>query len=283
MPLDDTTAIAALAADVGFLQRMGRSAFGILESLADKLPYIVMALVFLLLAWWASLLTMRLVRAALARTSTEGHVDVLVAKTTGAVVFGIGAIVALSIMGVQVGVLVTSLGLAGVTIGFALKDVLANSMAGILLLLQRPFTIGDSINVAGCEGVVRDIRVRDTLVEQADGRMVFVPNATVFNAPITNTSAATRRRLEVRVRIPLTADFEAAREAALLGLGRVNGLAEDAPLEAVYVATHITSVTLAARAWVDTAQTPFARALDGAVVAVAGALRDAGVEPAAAE
>ncbi len=275
--------LGPITADLSFLQRVGRSAFGIFEALADRLPYIVAAFVFLLLAWRASVLTVRLVRAALARTSTEGHVDVLVGRLAGGAVLAVGAIVALGIMGVQVSALVTSLGLATVTVGFALKDVLANSMAGVLLLLQRPFRIGDVISVAGCEGTVRDIRVRDTLIEQADGRMVFVPNATVFNASITNTSVAERRRLEVRVRVPLTADLEAARAAALAGLGRVRGLVADAPLEALYVATGITSVTLAARGWVETAETPFAKALDEAVVAVIAALRAAGVEPAAGE
>jgi small conductance mechanosensitive channel len=277
------TALAAVTADLGFFQRMGRSALGILEAVADRLPYVLMGLLFLLVAWWAALLTTRLVRAALARTSTEGHVDVLVGKLAGGSVFAVGAVIALSTMGFQVGALVASLGLAGVTLGFALRDVLANSMAGVLLLMQRPFTIGETVSVAGCEGVVRDIRVRDTLIEQPDGRMVFVPNANVFNAAITNTSVASRRRLEIRLRIPLTAELETAREAAILGLGRVKGLAEGAPLEALYVATGITSVTLAVRGWVDTDETPFVKALDRALVEVVGALKAAGVEPATAE
>jgi small conductance mechanosensitive channel len=273
----------AVNGDLTFVARLGRSGLGILAGLADKLPYILIALLFLLLTFWAARLTSRLVRAALARTSTEGHVDVLLAKLAGAAVFAVGAIVALGIAGVQVTALVASLGLAGVTIGFALKDVLANSMAGVLLLLQRPFTIGDSVSVAGCEGTVRDIRVRDTLIEQADGRMVFVPNATVFNAPITNTSVAPLRRVEVKVHVPLDADLAAARACVRGALEGVPGRVQDAPVEALYVRSGVTSAVLAARVWIDTADEPFAKANDAAIAAVIAAVRSAGIELASAE
>lgn len=268
---------------MSFAQRLAISAYGVLEGLADRAPYILMGLVFVLFAWWISRVVTRVTRAALARTSTEGHVDLLVAKTAGGATFVVGIIVALGIMGVSVAALITTFGLAGVTIGFALKDVLANSMAGILLLLQRPFTIGDSITVGSIEGTVRDIRVRDTLIEQPDGCMVFVPNATVFNAPITNKSVQRRRRVEVVVRVPGDADLEAARRAALAGISRVGGMLEEPAPEARFVRGGVASVALSVRRWVDTAETPFGSAQDDAIAAVTVALREAGVAPAAAE
>lgn len=278
-----SSAMAAVGGELGFLQRMARSALSILEVLADKLPYILMGALFFALAWWISRLTARLTRAALARTSTEGHVDVLLGRFAAGVVLAVGFIVSLGIMGVQVSALVTSLGLAGVTIGFALKDVLANSMAGVLLLLQRPFTIGDVITVAGCEGTVRDIRVRDTLIERADGRMIFVPNATVFNEPITNTSVASRRRVEVVTRIPLSADLEVARAAALAGMERVPGADPLTPADAVYTGVGVASAALCARVWVDTGEVAYGTALDAAISGVNAALRGAGVAPAEVE
>jgi small conductance mechanosensitive channel len=266
-----------------FAQRLATSTLSVVEGLADRLPWIAMGLVFLLVAWWISRIVVRLVQAALARTSTAGHVDLLVARLAGMLTFVVGAIVALGIMGIQVGVLVTSLGLASLTIGFALRDVLANSVAGVLLLFQRPFTVGDAISAAGVEGVVRDLRVRDTLVEQADGRMVFIPNATVFNAVITNTSANHRRRVEVLVHIPAEDDLDAARVAALAGIARAKGLLDEPPAEARFVKCAGVSATLAVRRWVDCDDTPFAVAQDTAIAAVLGALRDAGIRVAAAE
>lgn len=266
-----------------FAERIAASVINLSAGIADRLPYIAIGVAFVLLAWWASKLTSRLVRAALARTSTAGHVDVFVGRMSGAAVLVMGWIVGLSIMGLQVSALVTSLGLVGLTLGFALRDVLSNTMAGVLLLLQRPFTIGDSVCMASCEGTVRDIRVRDTLIEQADGRMVHVPNSMVFNAAITNNTSALRRRLEVRVRLPLGSDLEAARAAVVGSLGGVPGRVTDAAPEAVYVSTGVTSATLAARAWIDTTAVPFATAQDAAIVAVNAALRSAGIEVAEAE
>lgn len=272
-----------MSAEFGFLEVMAASALGILRGLAQKLPYIVMAGIFLLLTWWVANIVGRIVRGALARTSTEGHVDVFVGKFASACVFVVGVIVVLGTLGVQVAALITTLGLAGLTIGFALKDVLANSMSGVLLLVQRPFTLGDRIAVAGCEGTVRDIRVRDTLIEQADGRMVYVPNATVFNAPIVNTSSAQKRRIDVQVHVPLTADLDSAKAAVAGALASTPGLVAEAPVEAVYVRMGVASATLSGRAWVDTATTPYAKAFDAAIRATNKALRTQGIEPASAE
>jgi small-conductance mechanosensitive channel len=268
---------------MSFAERLLASVVHVGEALAERAPWIVMGLVFVVLSWWVSRVVVRVVRAALARTSTEGHVDLLIARTAGAVTFVVGVIVALGIMGIEVAALVTTLGLAGVTIGFALKDVLANSMAGVLLLLQRPFTFGDTILVDGYEGVVRDIRVRDTLIEQGNGCMVFVPNANVFNAAITNVSVNHRRRVDVQVRVPASADLEAARTAALSAVERLPGFDERVPVEALFVRCGTASVVLSVRRWVDTSSCPYARAQDAAIAAVYRALAEAGIEPATAE
>ncbi|OQY35105.1 MAG: hypothetical protein B6I38_01835, partial [Anaerolineaceae bacterium 4572_5.1] len=83
---------------------------------------------------------------------------------------------------------VTGLGIVGFTIGFAFQDIAKNFMAGMLLLLQQPFDIGDSIEVAGYAGTVTDIEIRSTALRTFDGRHVIIPNAEVFTGVITNFS-----------------------------------------------------------------------------------------------
>jgi small conductance mechanosensitive channel len=260
-----------------FAERLTASVEGILGGFAERIPYLAIGLAIVLIGWWVSRLVHRIVRAVMARTSTEGHVDLIVAKSAGAATFLVGLLVALGVMGVQVAALVTSLGLVGLSLGFALRDVLANSMAGVLLLLQRPFTVGDSITVAGIQGTVRDIRVRDTLLEAPDGRRVFVPNSTVFSQPITNASAVRMRRLEVRVPVAVTADLGLAMAVVKSALAGVSGVCDDPAPAAEYGSVRVATAVLIAHAWVDTAETGFGSVQNAATLAVTSALRQEGL------
>ena len=169
---------------------------------ADSLPRLLAGIIVFLIAWIVARAASAATRRVLGRTSTQAHVDLLVARTVRWTVLAIGLVTALAVLGVNVGALVTSLGLAGLTLGFALRDVLANSVAGVTLLMQRPFTIGDTIVVNGTEGVVRDVRVRDTVLRTPDGRLAYLPNMTVFNAVVINVTQAPVRRFEIAVWTP---------------------------------------------------------------------------------
>ncbi|MDP1808044.1 MAG: mechanosensitive ion channel family protein [Actinomycetota bacterium] len=160
-------------------------------------------LVFLLIA----LAVRKAIRAAIARMSTQGQVDHIVAQLAYVAVLAIGAVAALSAgFGVNVTALVASLGLAGFAIGFAVKDVLSNSLAGVLILVQRPFTIGDEVALAGAEGRVAAVRVRDTLIKTGEGTLVYVPNSIIFNSIVTNKSAYGVRLVTCRFKCAGAAD-----------------------------------------------------------------------------
>ena len=258
-------------------QRLGASVARVGNAVVDGIPGIVAGLLLLALSWWISGLVMRGIQRALARTSTEGHVDLLVARSARAAVFAIGAIVALGVMGVQITALVASLGLASVTIGFALKDVLANSMAGILLLLQRPFIIGNTISVAGFEGVVADIRVRDTMLRCGDGRIVFIPNATVFDSPIVNISANPQRRFQFDLTVSGGVDLHAAEQAIALAIAATPGVLAEPAAEAQTAAVGATRSRITGMGWVDCGSRALGSVQGAALVAAREALAQAGM------
>ena len=95
----------------------------------------------------------------------------------------LGLATALGTMGVNVSALVAGLGLTGFALGFALRDVLSNLLSGVLLLLFRPFAIGDRISVTGLEGEVANIDLRYTVLTQPD-KVVLIPNSNLFTNPI---------------------------------------------------------------------------------------------------
>ncbi|MFN8404567.1 MAG: mechanosensitive ion channel, partial [Anaerolineales bacterium] len=91
------------------------------------------------------------------------------------------------------------LGIVGFTIGFALQDVMKNFTAGVILLIQKPFSVGEVIGVKEFDGTVLAINLRTTELKALDGRLVSVPNADVLSNPIVNYTRAERRRVDVSV------------------------------------------------------------------------------------
>jgi small conductance mechanosensitive channel len=176
-------------------------------------------------------LVARLVRRGVERTlrraDAERHVVVVVATLAFYAAVAVGLVVALSVGGVNLGVLIGSLGLATVALGFALQDIVSNFTAGIVLLLEHPFTEGDHIAIAEAEGEVEEIQVRATRLRSPDGQLVIVPNKLLFTQVLTNSSASMRRRVEVELEVPYGQDTARARELLLAVAAEVEGVSED--------------------------------------------------------
>ncbi len=111
----------------------------------------------------------------------------LLGRTTKIAIVIFGVATAMGTMGVNVSALVAGLGLTGFALGFAFRDVLSNLLAGILILLFRPFAIDDQISVAGLEGRVASIDLRYTILKQ-EGKLALIPNSNLFTNPVVVTS-----------------------------------------------------------------------------------------------
>ena len=202
----------------------------------DVAPKIAVSLVIFAIFFGVALVARRLIRAAVGRLSTQGHVDHIVGQLGYTAILIVGAIVALTAGGlvVNVAALMTSLGLVGFAVGFAIKDVLGNFLAGILILVQRPFTIGDEIALAGVEGRVESVRVRDTLIKANDGTLVYVPNSLVFSSVVANKSAFNERPVSCRFRCDRHGSVDQVLETCLAVLKADPGVLE-APVPLVFL------------------------------------------------
>jgi small conductance mechanosensitive channel len=199
------------------------------EGFVRRLPYLLAAAFAIALTLVVARAVRRTVDVALRRTGAEPHVGVVVATLAYYGVAAVGLVVALSLGGVNLGVLVGSLGLATVALGFALQDIVSNFTAGIVLLLEHPFTRGDYIAIEEAEGTVEDLRVRATRLRTPDGQLVLVPNKLLFTGVLTNASATMRRRVEVLLNVPYGQDAGRARELLLAAAARVEGVSQDPP------------------------------------------------------
>jgi small-conductance mechanosensitive channel len=126
----------------------------------------------------------------LART-TNVNLGILIGRLSYLTALALGLIWVAYIFGVQISGLLTFLGALSLAITFALQDVIKNLVAGLYLLWERPFTIGDSIQVKDVTGKVEDVQVRTTLLRSDTGQLIVVPNAVLFTEIVTN------RRLEM--------------------------------------------------------------------------------------
>ena len=197
------------------------------EGFVRRLPYLLAALVAIVLTVVVAKVVRRGVEGALRRTDAERHVRVVVETLASYVAIALGLVVALSLGGVNLGVLVGSLGLATVALGFALQDIVSNFTAGIVLLLEHPFTEGDHIAIDEAEGEVEEIRVRATRLRAPDGQLVLVPNKLLFTNVLRNASATMRRRVEVPLEVPYAQDAARARELLLAAAAEAEGVSGD--------------------------------------------------------
>jgi small conductance mechanosensitive channel len=143
---------------------------------------ILIFIVFLVAASAARSLTRRLVL----RRGTHQGIGLLLGRLVHTSIIVMGFLIALSVIApsFQAADLIKLLGVGTVAIGFAFQNILQNFLAGILLLLQEPFRLGDIISVTGIEGNVADIQARATVVTTKEGRQVVIPNAVIFTNPV---------------------------------------------------------------------------------------------------
>ncbi len=119
------------------------------------------------------------------------------------------------------GVVLTFGGLASLAIGLAFQDLLRNVLAGIFLLIERPFRLGDEVSVDDVTGIVQTIELRTTALRLGDGRLAVMPNLTMFSRTVINATALERRQYTVSVWVPEGADLEALIEAARSAVAQV--------------------------------------------------------------
>jgi small conductance mechanosensitive channel len=231
----------------------GHDPSGIIGPLVERLigPIVVFAVLYL-----AGRLIRRLADRGLERTTTDRQVRTLVHNVLTVVTYVIALLSALVVGGVNVAVLLTVAGLGTVAIGLALQDILRNVLAGIWLLLEHPFRLGDSITVGDLSGTVQNVTLRTTTLRTADGRLAIIPNLTAFSSAVINSSAFDLRQYSFSVRLPAGADLESSLRAVQRTLQESDAIAPT-PRPAVQPQMDGEAVVLRCSVWIDqTSQSP---------------------------
>jgi small conductance mechanosensitive channel len=181
------------------------------ELLADLLVGVLAFLAFV--AVW-KVLDVAL-RAVLRRARTDTTSARFAENGLKWVMLGIGLVQALTIAGVNTPALLGSVGLAGLSLGFAARDALSNVVSGVLIYLDRPFVIGDLVEVEGQYGRVDRITLRSTRVVTLDGRMLAVPNTVIINTTVASYTNFPHLRLDIDATVAVTEDLARVRRLLL--------------------------------------------------------------------
>lgn len=209
-----------------------------------------------LLVYIAGRIVRRIVDVAMTRAHADVQVCTLFHNVGTAIIWGAALFTAIVVAGVNVAVFLTAAGVTTIAIGLAFQDVLRNILAGIWLLLERPFRLGDNIAVLEYSGVVQTITLRTTTLKTADGRLAVVPNLTVFANPVLNASTFQLRQFSVGIRLPDDADFEAVFREARGALQETRSVAAR-PAPTITPVVDGEKIVLRCGYWIDqTAQNP---------------------------
>ena len=167
------------------------------------------------------------------------------------VLFTIAIVTVLSQLGIDTASLLTSLGVAGLTIGFAAKDALSNVISGLFIFWDRPFVIGDLIEVDGRYGKVETITMRSTRVVTPDGKMLAIPNATVVNGTVASYTNFPHLRLDIPVTVVPAENIGRVREVILRSLGDDAALMAEPKPSVVVTALNDFNVAMELNVWID--------------------------------
>jgi len=157
----------------------------------------------------------------------------------------------LTIWGVNLSGLLVGAGFLGIVVGLAARQTLGSLIAGFVLMFSRPFTIGDWVALGDNEGIVTNITVFNTRLENFDGESIVIPNDTVSNRAIVNRSERGRLRVRVDVGVDYAADPERAQDVAIETIDDVAAVSPTPPPQAIPKAFGDSAVVLELRFWID--------------------------------
>ncbi|MEG4214076.1 mechanosensitive ion channel family protein [Microcoleus sp. Pol14C6] len=234
------------------ISAVGAKMESMIDSLIILLPNIVLALIVFAIFFCVGGAIKKAVRRLTRNHHQARNLGLVLGRLAQGTIVLVGLFVALSIVipTFKAGDLIQLLGISGVAIGFAFRDILQNFLAGILILLTEPFRIDDQIVFKNFEGTVENIETRATTILTYDGRRIVIPNAELFTNSVTVNTAFDKRRTEYDVGIGYNDDIDRAKKLMLEALYSVNEVLKDPAPDVLVVELAESTVNIRVRWWI---------------------------------
>lgn len=237
--------------DGSLIRQIKDSLLDLLDVAIKALPALILAILLLFITSWAAQLTRQVVSNIVGRAIKNQSLRSLLVQLSyvGAWVAGILVASVVAFPDLRLGDIIGLLGLGSVAIGFAFQDIFKNFLAGVILLLQEPFRIGDQIVVEGYEGTVEEIAIRSTQIRTYQGELIVLPNAIVFTNPIQVLTAKRHRRTDLEIGVDYNTPLPLAVDTLIHAVNSVEGVVSEPAAEVDIVAFGDSSINFVVRYW----------------------------------
>ncbi|MGB5715862.1 MAG: mechanosensitive ion channel domain-containing protein [Gammaproteobacteria bacterium] len=193
------------------------------------------------------------IRRGVRRMMEKGGVDPIIIGFVGSITYiallAFVVIAALGQLGIQTTSFIAILGAAGLAVGLALQGSLANFAAGFLMIMFRPFKVGDFVEAAGVAGVVKDMQIFTTTLKTGDNKTIIIPNAKISGDNIINYSAEENRRVDMTVGVAYDADLSKVRDVLNDIISKEERILPDPAPQVVVAELADSSVNFIVRVW----------------------------------
>lgn len=210
----------------------------------------VSAIAVFIIGKWASKIAVNISKSALRKSGQDNMLTQFLGNILYTVLLAAVAIAALDQLGVQTTSLLAILGAAGLAVGLALKDSLANFSSGVMIIIFRPFKDGDYVEAGGSAGVIQHIGIFSTVMHAGDNRKIIIPNSEIFNGTIVNISANSTRRVDLVIGIGYDDDIKKAKQVLLDIMGQDERILKDPAATVSLAELADSSVNFYVRPWV---------------------------------
>ncbi|MBT9392163.1 mechanosensitive ion channel family protein [Hymenobacter sp. NST-14] len=230
-----------------------------MQQLILLLPNLLIAVVILTVTYFAAKMARRFIVRFLPRVSHSVTLNNLVATIAHVGVLLIGIFFTLEVLSLDKTVtsLLAGVGIIGLALGFAFQDIAANFISGIIIAIQRPFTVGDVIQTESYFGTIESINLRTLDLRQVTGELVRVPNRKVFESSVINYTVTTQRRVDVECGVTYDSDLERVREVVLACMQGFPEMLTNRPLEVMFTGFGDSAINFTLRFWI-----PYRRQVD---------------------
>jgi len=219
--------------------------------LTNILSKLIIGAIVLLIFYLGWLVVFAVLKIVFKRSGTNEMTSIFLQTLIKYALFVMGVITALDSMGIKVSAVLASLGIAGLTIGFAAKDSLSNILAGVLIFLDRPFVIGDLVEIEGFYGRVDKITMRSTRIVTSDGKMLAVPNTEIINKTVASYTNFPHLRLDIPFSIAVTEDINRSRDILLNLVSKKKEFLEDPSPQVVITELNDYNTKIELQAWLE--------------------------------
>ena len=213
---------------------------------------VLLALAVVIIGFMLVRFLSKLIRKSLDKSKLDDQVKNIIAKVAKVLLYLVLIVGVIEILGVPMTSVAALIASGGLAVGLAFQGALANLAGGLLILIFKPFRIGDYVETAGAEGIVREITIFYTKLITLDNKLVMIPNGDLMSSNVTNFTAEKIRRIDQDFKITNDIDQDLVKKVLLEAAGGTEGILEEPAAFARLTAVDDDTYIFTVRAWCDT-------------------------------